>query len=314
MLELLDIINSDGDKIRLKRGIKLSIYVILVFLFRKNGYFAMILSLPFLIKINKKWFWSVCSIMLAVILLKDIYTDIILPAASITDGSIRESMSISLRQTGRYLKYYSNEVTDDERAAMDAVVPYDIISSAYGSDSSDPIKNNWRKEVDTEDVRNYISAWACMLKKHPMTYIAATASNYYGYFYPVVTDLYKAERTRAGSMANANQDGYFNFKETDNSIAHGLRMLIGLGNMIWMKTPLMNLFCTCALYVWGLLCVCCVKKDEKLLLMATSLLFLVLTILAGSMNRINYDRYVYPLAVCLPVVMGYAMRCHDERI
>jgi len=297
LLELLDIINSDGDMIQMKSRIKLPIYAILIFLFRKNGFYVVTLSLPFLVKINKKCLWSVCSIIIAVIFSKIIYTNIILPAVCITEGSIRESMSVPLQQTGRYLKYYA----DDERVAIDAVVPYDIISSTYDSNSSDPIKNNWRKEVDAEDVRNYISVWAGMLKKHSMTYVAATASNYYTYFYPVVTDMYKAERTRVGSMANANQDGYFNFKGADISIAHGFRQLIGLVNMMWMKIPLMNLFCTCALYIWGLICVwisSCVKKDKKLLIIIIPLLFLVLTILAGPMNGINYDRYVYPLAVC----------------
>lgn len=317
LLELLDIINSDENHIDLKSRVRLSVYAILIFLFRKNGFYVIVLSLPFILKINKNWIWPVCSIMLTVILSKFVYTDIILPAADITQGSVRESLSVPLQQTGRYLKYYADEVSDEERAAIDAVVPYDIILSAYDSDSSDPIKNNWRKEADAEDIRNYLSVWGGMLKKHPMTYVAATASNYYAYFYPVVTDMYKAERTRTGSMANANQDGYFQFKGADNSISHGFRQLIGLENMMWMKIPLLNLFCTCALYVWGLICVwirSCVKKDKKLLVIVIPLLFLVLTILAGPMNGTNYDRYVYPLAVCLPIVMGYGMRCFNERI
>ncbi len=312
LLKILDIVvYEEADRIRTAYKAELLIYAIVLFLLRKNGLYVVVLSLPWMIRFNRKWMKSVIAILCCVFLAKFVYSDIILPVARITDGSVREALSVPLQQTGRYLRYYEDEVTEEEKAAINAVVPYEVMIMNYSPTCADPVKNNWRKEATGADIKNYLTAWAGMLTKHPLTYVAATANNYYAYFYPVVMDLYRAERASEGSIANANRDGYFHFKSADNRFSRTLKECLRLSDTIWMKVPILNMFCTSAIYVWGLVFIwvsSIVEKDRGMILAIVPLLMLMLTVLAGPMNGDDYDRYVYPLAMCVPVLAGYRMR------
>lgn len=311
LLKILDIVYEKADRIKPAYKAELSVYAVLLFLLRKNGLYVVILSLPWLLRFNRKWMKPIITILCCVFLSKFIYSNVILPAAEITDGSIREALSVPLQQTGRYLQYYADEVTEQEKAAIDAVVPYEVFLTEYNPDSSDSIKRYWRKEATGNDIKGYLKAWSGMLLKHPLTYVAATANNYYGYFYPVVMDLYRAERSSEGSIANANRDGYFHFESIDNGFSRALRQYLRLGNAIWMTLPILNMFCTSALYVWGLVFIwvnSVIEKDREVIMAVIPLLILMLTVLSGPMNGANYDRYVYPLAMCVPILAGYRMR------
>lgn len=311
LLKILDIVYERADGIRVACKVRLLIYAIMLFLLRKNGLYVVILSLPWLIWFDRRWVKTIIMILFFVLASKLTYSDVILPAAQITDGSIREALSVPLQQTGRYLRYYEDEVTAWEKAAIDAVVPYEIILTGYNPGNADPVKNNWRKEATGTDIKNYLTAWARMFIKHPLTYVAATANNYYAYFYPVVTDLYKAERASEGSIANANRNGYFHFKSADSNVSQMLRQCLRLHDTIWMRIPILNMFCTSALYVWGLVLIwinSIIEKDREVIMAAIPLLILMLTVLSGPMNGADYDRYVYPLAMCVPILAGYRMR------
>lgn len=146
-----------------------------------------------------------------------------------------------------------------------------------------------------------------MFWKHPGTYVAATMSNYYGYFYPIVNDVQKLYRTSVGSMYNAGRDGYFEFSNVYDEVHVWLRDLCSLYDMIWIKTPVINILMTSAFYVWVVLTGWLMKlgRGDKCGF-AFMLVFglTTLTALAGPCNAIDYERYIYPLILGFPIILG----------
>lgn len=313
LLNIFDIVSQekDGGRIGTRRLVLVIVYGALIFLLRKNGLYMVILSLPFLLMINKKWFGQVAIAFLCVLAAKFVYSNILLPAAKIPDGSVSAALSVPLQQTSRYLKYYGDEVTVEEKAAIDAVAYYSTLSTTYYPDRSDWAKMAWRKEATGEDIKNYFVVWAKMFVKHPLTYVAATANNCYAYFYPVVMDIYDFERANDAGMASANEDGYFDFHPSGSAASAVCRKLLRLGDALLMNIPFLNLINTSAIYIWMLIfswTQSILNKDRKLLMLIIPMLMLMLTILTGPCNGNEYHRFTYPVAMCMPVIAAFGMR------
>ena len=178
------------EKISIKNIIKIIILSILMFLFRNNGIHVFILTFPFLILINKKNRKSFLIIFLVVVSLFVTYSKVILPYFKITPSSVRETLSIPFQQTARYVKEHENEVTNDEKKAIDKILGYDTLKDRYKEEIADPVKNEFNKYSTKEDLKNYFVVWFEMFKKYPLTYVEATINNTYGYFYPFSTKWY----------------------------------------------------------------------------------------------------------------------------
>lgn len=302
---LLSSENNSVKKIKHSFGVLLS--ALMVLLLRKNGLYIVeftFVSLLFLYrKYWKRWFVYI----VLTVLIQFGFSNIILPAAGIADGSIREALSIPFQQTARYIQRHGDEVTEQEREAINAVLQYDVLAQIYSSDISDPVKGTFRIDTDNEKLINYFKVWFAMFWKHPETYAAATISNYYGYFYPVVNDIQKLYRTSVGSMYNAGRDGYFEFSNIYDEVHVWLRDWCSLYDMIWMKMPVVNIFMTSAFYVWVVLFGWLMKLgrgDKRGFAFMLVFGWTTLTALAGPCNAIDYERYIYPLILGYPIILG----------
>ena len=317
LLTITDVLQEKDKHISIKNLLLIIIYSVLMFLFRKNGLYVTLLALPFLVMVNKKWIKQIIIACVCVLLSQFLYANVILPAAKITDGSVSAALSVPLQQTSRYLKYYGDEVTDEEKEAIDAVVNYETVSTVYWPDRSDWAKYAWRKDATGEEIKDYFITWFKMLCKKPLTYVAATAHNCYGYFYPVVLDLYEFEDSSEGAIASTNRDGYFDFKMSHSKVSMLFRDALMIFDTILMRTPLLNIICTSAFYIWLLIFVwtkSIVSKDRKTLMLVVPMLMLMLTILTGPCNGNIYHRFTYPVAMCIPVIAAYTMRKEREII
>lgn len=316
ILLIMDLAFEAKDKIRVNEILRLVAYSVVIFLLRKNGLYVCVLSLPFLLMINKKWIKTLAIVLLCILAVKFAYSHILLPACHITDGSIRAALPVPLHQTARYVHYFPDEVTQEERQAIDRVVDYDSFAANYETDRSLYVQACWRKEADGRDLAAYVKVWGKMLFKHPLTYVAATANNNYGYFYPVVIELSDFEKASNGSYQNINRDQYFDFHPTENVLTKSAGTLLRVCDQLIEKAPLINLVCTSAVYVWILVFAWTagiVNHDRKLLMPVVVLLILMLTIIAGPDNGNGYHRFTYPVAMCAPVVAAFASRGYGER-
>lgn len=303
-VELHRLLNASDER---KHVFRVLLAALMVLLFRKNGFYIVLLTFILLTVLYRKY-WKKWLLCIAVTVAMNIgYSSIMLPVLGIADGSVREALSVPFQQTARYIQKHGDEVTQRERDAIDAVLNYDVLADAYAPDLSDPVKDTFRTDAEKGDLADYFKIWFGMFWKHPETYTAASLSNYYGYFYPVVNDVQKLYNTSVGSMDNAGRDGYFQFGNMYDEVHVWMRDLCSLYDMAWMKLPVMNIMMTSAFYVWVVLLggfvklTRCEKRGFVFMFMYGAV---VLTALAGPCNAIDYERYIYPLILGFPIMTG----------
>ena len=296
-------INTKSVKRDMTALIAVSVCITLI---RKNGIYILILTLLFAILLYKGLWKRWILTLICILAVNMLYSNVVLPAAGIPDGSIAEMLSIPFQQTARYVKYHGDEVTDEEKYAISRVLDYDTLAQNYSGGLSDPVKRTYNKNAMGAELADYFVIWFQMFWKHPNDYMAAFLNNYYGYFYPVVNDAMKLARTSVGSMANVNRDGYFDFSHCHDSFHTGLRDCLTFYDLLWVRIPVLNLFMTSAWYVWVVIAVCflkCVRQDRTAILAAVMYLALILTVLVGPSNAINYERYVFPCVLGMPFLV-----------
>lgn len=311
LLTVADIVQEEDDKIETDRLVRLVIYAVVMFLLRKNGLYVSLLSLPFLVMLNRKWVKYLAIAFLSIYAVKSAYSHVLLPALHITDGSMNAALTIPLQQTSRYIHYFPDDVTDEERQAVDMVVNYELLSADYQPQQADYVRSCWRKEADMGDLAAYMKAWVTMLIKHPLTYVAATAHGNYAHFYPVVMELSYFEASSVGSYQTSGRDDYFDFHHVENAFTMTFRKLLRVTDKLFERLPVVSLMCTSALYIWGLIFVwtgSIVCRDRKLLMLVIPLLMLMLTIVSGPCNGNVYPRFTYPVAMCVPIVAAFGFR------
>lgn len=182
---LYDFITFNKEKkITNMKLIYIILLLFLISLFRNNGIYVVVLSFPFIIGYSKKNRIKTLAALTIFLALTTCYSKVILPYFKITNGSIREMLSIPFQQTARYVKYYGDEISEKDKKAIDKILTYDTIVERYDPELSDPIKNKYNKYATDDDLKDYFKVWYKGLLKHPGTYIEATINNVYGYFYP----------------------------------------------------------------------------------------------------------------------------------
>jgi hypothetical protein len=292
IIKLYDIIKNEQST---KKYITLFIISILVILFRNNGIYTIILSLPFILFIKEKR-KPVLITFLAILAFNIGYGKILLPSLKISDTSIREALSIPFQQTARLVKYHGDNIEKKDVKIIDYLLEYDTLGSRYQANISDPVKNKYNKEATSEDLKNYFGVWFKYLWKYPVVYIDATASNIYGYFYPDTSKwyIYYNYNTR---LTEAGFD--YNY----NNLKPVRYLLAAVGNN-FPYIPVIGMFVNIAIAVWiyfisfGMLLINKKAKYIPVLLPAFSL---ILVCVASPVN--TYFRYAQPFVFSLPVVL-----------
>ena len=268
------------------------ITILLVILFRNNGIYLIMLSLPFTLIVKKGIRKNIISLCILVLLFNYGYGKT-LEYLEIPNTSIREMLSIPFQQTARYVKYHESDVTDEEKDAIDTILTYDTLADRYNPILSDKVKNEYNKYATNEELMDYFKVWFEMLWKHPMTYVNATVSNVYGYFYPATYRWY-VYNTLNEKLPEAGFDYHFiDFLEPLRGIIQGY-------SEVFKYVPVVQLSVNCGFYTWSylfLMVVLILQKKQRYIILLAPAFSLVLMNVAGPAN--TYFRYVLPYAVAL---------------
>lgn len=233
----------------------------------------------------------------------------------------KEMLSVPFQQTARYVSTYPDDVTEEERAAIEGVLPYDELPSLYCPDLSDPVKESYKlynakvegSEEYTEEhpdaLKEYLKAWVSMGLRHPGCYLQATVANTYAYFYPGVIVGPEINRSIFSfyMQTGAINETFHPHYVVSEDVRLAFQNLVEGGQ----ETPVLKRFWSPAVYVWILLAGWCYALHRKksglvgavLLIPATILL---LTTLAGPLN--GHLRYVMPIIATLPVAYAAFIR------
>ena len=292
---LLFDINKNNDKLNIKKIVIFILIMILVILFRNNGIYVILLSILFLIILNKNRRKLGIIIFISMFIFNFSYTNIVLPYFKISDGSIREVLSIPFQQTARYVKYNSDIISDDEKKAIDKILDYDTLASRYDPDISDDVKNKFNKYATNEDLINYFKAWFKGLMKRPNTYIQATINNTYGYFYPNKTRWYIYHNYYNILDDNGIDYHYNNLSGLRNAlskVANGFREIPVVGSVV-------NIGFNGLLLIFMLAYL--IHNKKNILFLIPSFVSLLVCI-ASPVN--TYFRYAMPYVFSMPLLIA----------
>ena len=272
------------------------ITILLVILFRNNGIYLILLSLPFTLIIKKGIRKQIVLMCVLVIGFNYGYGQV-LSALEIPNTSIREMLSIPFQQTARYVKYHESDVTEEQKKVIDTILTYDTLGNRYNPILSDKVKNEYNKYATNEELMDYFKAWFEMFWNHPMTYVNATVSNVYGYFYPATYRWY-VYNTLNEKLPEAGFDYHF----IDS--LEPMRGFIQGYSEVFKYVPIVQMSVNCGFYTWSylfLMVVLILQKKQRYIILFAPAFSLVLMNVAGPAN--TYFRYVLPYAVALFTIL-----------
>lgn len=288
-----------GKKYSLIEYITLGLLCLFMMLVRNNGLFIILFSFPFLIHEEKRQKLILILVLLSTILVYEAHNKILLPALHITNGSVREVLSIPFQQTARYVKYYPNTITKEDQQVIDKILNYDTLATRYKPNISDPVKNEFNKETTTQDLIAYFKVWLKYLFRHPGVYIDATINNVYGYFYPNTSNWYVYYNYDERLIESYLDYHYNNLNITRNILSSYavsfpyipvLGSIVNIGFVVWIYIILLGVFIT--------------EHKKQLIALLIPALTLVLILVAGPVN--TYFRYVFPIVLTLPLILNIA--------
>ena len=297
VLSIFDIVkNYHNKKIPVGYLIHMFAMATLMCLFRHNGLYIAIIVTPFVVlcsKPNRFRLFVTYMMFIASVLA---FNKVLVPALGISDGSPREKYSIPFQQTARYVKYYADELTDEDIKAIDKVLGYETLAERYKPQLSDPVKNQYNKYATSEDMKAYFKVWFKGLKKHPLCYIEATLYNTFGYVYPNTHKWYVY--TEYDDRVTQNDLLDYSFKENRSWLRNILK---GYAN-IFPYIPIYGTICSTGINIWIILIMVSyiIKKHKKYLIVLLPLFMSWVVCMVSPAN--TYFRYVMPIIYLIPVL------------
>lgn len=105
-----------------------------------------------------------------------LWSAVLLPSWGVSPGEAIERYAIPLQQTARTVITHADDVTAEEREAIDAVVPYDRLAELYDPVCADRVKEQ-NRQPSSEQLDAYLKTWAAMGVRHPLVYLEAACDN-----------------------------------------------------------------------------------------------------------------------------------------
>ena len=194
-LLFIDLVISKGEILRNRR--KLILFFLLALfssLTKKTGAYLLLLTFFVLLFLYRTyWKQLLFSILLPVLIVLVLIPTFLFPLLPCLPGGKQETLGILFQQTAKYVTDHPDEVTEEEKAAIDPLLDYDTIPERYLLTVQDPIKfqNPLYKDyygiqkIDSDMLKPYLKVWISQGLKHPVTYLEATLGTCLGYFFPV---------------------------------------------------------------------------------------------------------------------------------
>lgn len=229
------------------------------------------------------------------------------PALGVEKPMEKENYSFFYPITGYYCEQHEQELTQEEKDIIDAVLDYDTVRTGFSARGVDTIKETFHA-VSKDQTRAYLALHARFFLRHPLTCLEALVYSRNYYFTPWSV---RGERITVSMSAFSEvKDG------AESSFSHWLpeETRQNAENRLWSLTdrPIIRELSSPGTYTWLcllLLAAAVFRRDrrEKIILLPLVLLTagLLLTHLNGAI------RYASPLLYCVPTaaVLGHK---HEE--
>ncbi len=270
-------------------------------LLRNNAFYAVAFAaVAYTLVFRKRLSLAKIGLVLAVIPLALAFNQAALMATNAQKGNIREALSIPFQQSARYASEHSDDATQEEIEAIDAVLDYSDLADRYKRNVSDPVKGK-AKTDDKAALAEYFQVWAAQGLRHPVCYAESLLDQTYGYWSLQNPNLYGREFGGIGSnkyvAKNLGGEGAMFFPKLASKASQIVAILRDM--------PFFGLFSVAGFYTLAGLSLAALAlyrgKPKALLLLAPSAV-LLLTCVAGPLN--GSVRYSFGIIAAFPVVTG----------
>ena len=280
---------------------------VLVALLRNNGFYVIFLTGAALAVIwwkgqdKKTRILQIVVLFLAPVLLSKIINASLLMGVSAEKGSSAEIFSLPFQQTARYLQFYQNELTIEEKQAIEAVLgDVNVVAADYDPDIADPVKMHFyeQDEITAKELVDYFVVWGQGFFKHPDVYLEGFFAHVYGWFDPQASNAVRYEASydkipQEGLFTNADKIVLFLYRFADRITPIGMLQNVGV-------------------YTWGLLILTAYAKDKnrKGAVLLIPLLVSLLICMASPCFYLH-PRYAFPYMFTLPFLCGFMERSRE---
>ena len=281
------------NKIRL---MFLIITILMVLMLRNNGIHTFLLSFPWLfLMYRNKWKKILITMMIPIIIFTT-YNKMILPSLNVSDGSVRESLSVPIMQIARLIKYKQEVFSNEDKEIINKVLNFEQAGRYYNYEIADDVKNLYNKDTSDKELNDFLGVWFKYLKKYPFMYIDSVVSSTFGYFYP-------EKNMNMLFLYDYGFKGNGLLEISSNTYFAGVRSVYNKLLNIYYKMPFF--INKVAYYTWFLLLsviYIIYKKKYKYIVPLTPLLAILLSCIFSPVN--GSFRYILPIIFSIPIILS----------
>lgn len=181
---LVEAVRTNGSFMSRRRLVEFVVITLIACLAKKLGFYVMVGSLVVVLVhevVTRRhseggaWracpVWLVSTILISAFVMMVALPYVVLPALQVEKGETYEFLSIQLQQTARYVVDNPDDVTDEERAAIDNLLGYDDLAQRYTWYLVDPVKYAISEPTDAYPA--WARAYLAEGLRHPWSYFQA---------------------------------------------------------------------------------------------------------------------------------------------
>lgn len=315
VLNVLAMVRTRECSIRM--AIELFVWGLLTCLLRSNGLYVILPTTVMVIALAAKGRHriSATAALCAAVACTLAFSNVLLPALGVKDETASGIYSVCFQQSARVLR--DEQVTEEEYAAIDAVLEADRLPELYEPWISDPVKFTFRQygqgaEAEKAALAPYRDAWLKMMKKYPLTYLESFFAgnvSYYTFAPKIEGETYndQAGNRLVFETYELGADPRFLHTKQIGALAPA-RTLLAMFARGWRHIPVFSLLYACATYTWLLVGAgisAARRKNWRLVL--CGFLPALLSLGVCMLSPVNdYFRYFLPIVAMTWPLLGSA--------
>ena len=176
-------LQGEGDRVSGGRGFALVLCGAGMMLLRNNALYAVIVWLPLLLLFLHRRGVKLAACLLIAVVGFYAANGAMKSATNAVDGDLVEMLSIPVQQLARARNMAGDRLTDEERAAIDRIMPENSWQ-LYDPTISDPVKFEFDTAEFKRDTGTYIGVYLSVGRKCPNVYIDALLAHTVAFWYP----------------------------------------------------------------------------------------------------------------------------------
>lgn len=308
VIELIE--NKDYWKNKLK-PISLGILIFLLCLIRNNGFYCILISIPFIFLACKNKKVVVLLIFIIPLFAYKIYSGPVFNILGvIKTDTFREMLSIPSQQFARVYNYNLKVFSKEELKQLKKFYPQidDFKYYTYRQSIADPTKSVLNNKYVKSNLKDYISLWTSNGVKDPENYVEAFLLNSLGFWYP--NKNYNDDRMYHPYIEIEMMDAakwnprYVQIKRESKFPIYEKILNITIGKNAWKRIPIISTIFTTGTYFIifiFLFLLTILRRNFKYMLPISIILGLYATLF---LSPVALFRYCFPIIMVSPLMIN----------